>query len=35
MEFDIFNLFAYLKDEDYDKFEKSIDYILEKKNDDG
>jgi ankyrin repeat protein len=31
MEFDIFNLFAYLKDEDYDKFEKSIDYILEKK----
>ncbi len=31
MEFDIFNLFEYLKNQEYDQFEKSIDHIITNK----
>ena len=31
MEFDIFNLFEYLKNQEYDKFDKSIDHIIKNK----
>ena len=31
MEFDIFNLFEYLKNQEYDQFEKSLDHIINNK----